>query len=402
MLGRWLWDFIKGYIIVQIYGNRIPEIINQATRENILLWEIRYHKDGSVMFKMRRQDFWQLLPHIRRTRTKVRFGRRIGLPFYIKRATHRKTFLIGAGLFAVSLYFLTSIVWNVEIEGTDKLSPETIRAAAKQAGIYRGQWLGRLPDTDILQAELLDKVPELSWVGVSIHGTKVHIQVVEKVPGIKPESNNPQNIVATKKGTIRDIFVSKGKATVTRGQLVNPGDMLISGSLGGGTVHVAAKGKVEADVWYTSEVTIPLSTKRMVYTGEHVNKDYLVLGSFPIQIWGYGKPPYPAYNASEDDRTFTIGSFTFPIKWRKVDIKEVHEELVTLTREEARQKALETARADVGTKMGKDGRVIAQKILQEKLEHGKLYVKVWTDVVEDIGKPQTYQQTPAEQSQDQT
>lgn len=395
MGGRWLWDFLNGYLILRLYGQRVADLINWATRENIGLWQIRYLKDGAVQMKIRKQDFWQLWPHIRQTQTKMRLERKVGFPFIVRNVWRRKAFLFGAFCFVMSLYVLTSLVWSVDIEGTNRLSPQTVREVARQVGIYPGQWRGRLADTDLLQHQMLDKIPELSWVGVRIQGTHVQIQVVEKVPGWKSVAEGPQHIVARKAGTIREIFVYQGKAVVSRGQFVRPGEVLISGALGDGSTHVTAKGKVEADVWYTSNVVVPRVAKRLVLTGQEVKREYIKIGSFSIKVWGYGKPPFSYYHERDEEQPITLGSIPLPFSLRHVTLQEEKVEELVYTPEEARKKALALAQADVATKMSKDGRVYAQKILQEKFEHDKLYVRVWTDVIEDIGKAQGYQPLPS-------
>jgi similar to stage IV sporulation protein len=307
----------------------------------------------------------------------------------MQRAWKRKSFLAGLVIFMGLLYSLTSIVWTIEVEGTKNLSPETIVAAADSVGIHKGSWIGRLPDTDLLQAEMLDKVPELSWVGVRIQGTKVSIQVVEKVPPTVHTPGAPQHVIASKKAIIDKVLVEKGVPAVQKGQMVNPGDVLISGTLANGN-NVQAKGKVEATVWYGTDLQIPLEHLRKQYTGPSFKKHYLVVGSFPIQVWGYGQNPYQSYEEHAVDREFHIGSFTLPIRFRTAVVKETKEEKIILTEDEARQEALQRAGADVAAKIGESGRVIDQKILHQRSEHGNLYVKVLNIVKEDIGKPQPF------------
>lgn len=389
MLSRWLLDFYKGYIVVTISGNRIPLLLNMIMQQGLWIHDILYRKNGSIQFTMLRSDVRHLRPLLKQTHSKIHFGKRTGLPFFMQRAWKRKSFLAGLLIFMGLLYSLTSVVWTIEVEGTKNLSPETIVTAADSVGIHKGAWIGRLPDTDLLQAEMLDKVPELSWVGVRIQGTKVNIQVVEKVPPAVHTPNSPQNIVASKKAIIDKVLVEKGLAAVQKGQLVNPGDVLISGTLPNGNT-VQGKGKVEATVWYGSEMQIPLQHLRKQYTGPSYNKHYLVFGSYPVQVWGYGQNPYKSFEEQAADREFYIGSFTLPIRFRTAEVKETQEDIITLSEEEAKQEALERAAADVSAKIGESGRVIDQKILHQRSEHGNLYIKVLTIVQEDIGKPQPF------------
>ncbi|MFC4767958.1 sporulation protein YqfD [Effusibacillus consociatus] len=390
MFSRLLLDYYKGFVVVTITGNRLPLLVNLANEAGLWIRDIVYRSNGSIQMTILRSDVRRLRPLLKQTKSKIHFGKRTGLPFLWQRAWRRKTFLAGSIVFLCFLYALTSVVWSIEVDGTKKLSPETILAAAESTGIHKGAWIGRLPDTALLQAEILDKVPELSWVGVSVEGTKVRIQVLEKIPPVQPAPNQPQHIVAGKKGVIERVLAEKGVVQVQPGQLVNPGEVVISGSLGDGRSAVHAKGIVEAKVWYTTRMQIPLEQGRKVYTGQSFKKKYFILGSFPIQVWGYGQNPYANSEEQAVDQEFHIGSFTFPVKVRHVDVKETVDDKIAFTEAEAKQEALRQAEADVTARIGGKGRITSQDILHVRIEHGKLDVEVFTEVIEDIGKPQPF------------
>ncbi|HEU4963159.1 MAG TPA: sporulation protein YqfD, partial [Bacilli bacterium] len=389
MLGRWLLDFWKGYVQITLRGAQIPELINRATRQGIVLWDIRQLKTGDYRARIRREQIRPFVLLLRQTGTKIHFERKFGVPFLTWRASRRKFFLAGALTFLIALYALTSLVWNVDVEGDLKhVSPETIEQAASEIGIYQGAWKGKLPDTDILQEQLLDKVPQLAFAGIQFQGTHVKIQVVEKVPGVEPQPTAPQNIVATKTGTIQDIFVHKGKATVVRNQYVQAGQVLISGALPDGQTYVHATGDVTAKVWYKTTVNVPLAGQRNAYTGNTVEKHFLTFWGHPIQIWGYGKIPYKELEEQPEDSELSIGDYLFPIQYRHTVYREVHKEAYKLTEDEAVRKGFALAKADVVSKMGKGGKLLQQKVLQKVIKDGNLELQVLNIAVENIGKPQ--------------
>lgn len=397
MLGRWLLDFWKGYVQITLRGPRIPDLINEATRQGIVLWDIRQLKTGDYRARLRRGDIRRLILLLRQTGSKVHFERKFGIPFLTWRASRRKFFLAGALTFLIALYSLTSLVWDVEVDGELKhISRETIEQAASDIGLHKGAWKGSLPDTDILQNQLLDKVPQLAFAGVQIQGTRVQIQVVEKVPGVKPQPTHPQSIVATKDGTVKDIFVHKGKANVVRHQFVRAGEVLITGDLADGKTYVHAKGKVTATVYYKSTLKVPLQVDRKAYTGNAVDKHFLTFWGFPVQIWGYGKIPYKQTEELQEDTEFAIGDFLFPIQYRHTEYREVHEEKATLTVAEAEKRGLELAKADVESKMGIDGKLQTQKVLRKEVKDDTLELQVLNITVEDIGKPQGLTPAPPE------
>jgi similar to stage IV sporulation protein len=401
MLARWMLDFWRGYLVVSVRGERVPELVNLATGAGIQFWDISRGKKGEYRLYMHREDVRRLRTLLRQTGTRLHLERKYGVPFLLWRAWRRKFFLAGALTFLIALHSLTSLIWDVRVEGDLKrISPETVEEAAAELGIAKGKWIGRLPDTDILQNQLLDKVPELAWVGVQVHGTKVLIQVVEKVPGVNPPATTPRNIVAAKKGTVREIMVAKGKAAVKRGDLVQPGQVLITGTLGDGRVNVHANGSVRAAVWYKSTVSVPMEAERKTYTGQSVEKQFLTFWGYPIQIWGYGKIPFEKMEEQAEDKGLKIGSFEIPIKYRHATYREVETYKDTLTEEEAIAKGLEIARGDVAVQMGKDGVIESQKVLHKELKDGKLEIQVLNVVVEDVGKAVEYAPAPDPTAED--
>ncbi|KEO83806.1 sporulation protein YqfD [Tumebacillus flagellatus] len=393
MLGRWLLDFWRGYVVVSVRGDRVPEMLNRATQSGIELWEIRQTKGNTYRLRMHRDDVKRLRSILRETGSRIHFERKLGIPFLAWRAWRRKFFLAGALTFLVAFYVITSMIWNIEVTGDLKrVSPETVEEVAKEVGIYKGAWKGKLPDTDILQAQLLDKLPQLAWVGVQVQGTKVTIQAVDKIPGTTPQPTNPQNVVSSKKATIREIFVHKGKAAVVRGQVVQVGQVLINGSLGNKSVH--ASGIVKAETWYRSDLSIPLSAESKSYTGNSVEKHFLTFWGHPVQIWGYGQIPFQEMETVNDDKALTIGSFTFPIQYRHATYKETQTQKAELTEAEALDLAKEFAKSDVLTKVGKNGIVESQNVLRKELKDGKLEISILNKAIEEIGQPQEFSPQP--------
>jgi len=395
MLGRWMLDFWRGYVVVSLHGPHVPELINRATLQGIMLWEIRRLPNGACSLRMHRDDVRQLVTLLKQTGTKIRFERKHGVPFLIWRAWRRKFFLAGALTFCIALFALTSMIWNVEVQGDLKrLSPETIEQAASELGLHRGTWIGHLPDTDILQNQMLDKLPELSIVNVKIHGTKVSIEAVEKVALVTPAPTEPQNIVAKTTASIKQIFAHRGKPLVRTGETVHAGQVLISGSLGEGKKAVHAAGVIRGEVWYTSEISVPLETVQKTYTGNYVEKQFLTFWDYPVQIWGYGELQYELHEEESTDKELSIGDFIFPVKYRNNIYREVEMKKITLTQEQAVATGLELARADVATKMGKSGTITHQKVLHAETKGGKLEIKILNKVEEEIGVPQRFDPAP--------
>lgn len=59
-----------------------------------------------------------------------------------------------------------------------------------------------------------------------------------------------------------------------------------------------------------------------------------------------------------------------------------------LDEEEAVRLGMERARADLLARLGQEGRVLEEKVLHERLDNGKVYLKIHFNAVENIAVPQ--------------
>ncbi|OPZ94852.1 MAG: putative stage IV sporulation protein YqfD [Planctomycetes bacterium ADurb.Bin412] len=132
-----LWLYLKGYLEISIRGAMVERFINLATQQGVSPWDIR-RINQTVNAKINVSDFRCLRPLARKTQCRVRILGRHGLPFVVLRLRKRKTFAAGALLFCLTLYFLSSFIWFVEIAGTDELEPGLIREKAASLGIRPG------------------------------------------------------------------------------------------------------------------------------------------------------------------------------------------------------------------------------------------------------------------------
>jgi similar to stage IV sporulation protein len=89
-------------------------------------------------------------------------------------------------------------------------------------------------DTKKLAGSLMLDIKELSWVGVTVKGTKVKIQVDERFlpPPMVPKTE-PCNIVARRDGIIKSIVSKAGFDVAKAGDTVAKGQLLVTGVVPG-------------------------------------------------------------------------------------------------------------------------------------------------------------------------
>jgi similar to stage IV sporulation protein len=377
---------LRGFVLIEIRGQNLERLINRMVERQFSMWDIRFADESTVRLYVGLKDFFRLRPLLKETGSRLRIKERHGIPFILDKLEKRKFFAAGLIGFVIGIYLLSSVIWQVRVEGNETIQTEDILNAAKQQGIYRMQWKYRLKDPETLSRNLQSTLPGIAWVGVELQGTHVIIKVAEsKLPEQKPLSS-PRHLVAAKNAMVTEIFADKGRPLVKPNTYVRKGDILISGLIGDGPNRqiVVASGKVKGLVWYTPKIEVPLTQTYKVYTGEVKKRSYLVIGSRALQVLGYGKIPYDQYETVPALYELQWRNWRLPFGWLKERVMEVNVAERPIDLQEARQIGMERARSEILSAAGKEARVVSEKILHEKSENGKVYMEAHFEIEEYI------------------
>jgi len=381
-----LQEWVKGYVTVTVRGKRFERFLNMAVRAGMRIWNIRRVGTEVCRCDIVIAEFPRLRPLLKETGCRVHVVERHGFPFWLVRLRRRAGLAVGAVLFLFGLYMLSSFVWSVEVTGTRNMSPQEVIAAAEQIGIKEGAWKPKLKEPLVLRKELQKLLPEAEWVGVTIQGTRVILQVVEKDKPAKPPVTGPRNLVAKKRAVIHTILPEAGQSRVAVNQLVEKGQVLISGIIGNEQRQqiVSAKGSVKGEVWYVSNVSVPLANTHFRLTGEKQYQHHLLIGPYAVQIWPLNRQEFAQYESEEKRYVPEYAGYKSPIGWKRVIQSEVVPTKRELTMEEATEQAKRFARADVLRLAGKDAVIREEKVLHATTENGKVYVSIHFSVIEEI------------------
>lgn len=376
---------LRGFVTLHVTGPQVEKFINAVTGAGIVIWDVRPAGSG-VSLKLLLDDFYTLRPLLKKTGCRMHVSGRHGVPFMAARLWKRKFFAIGLFLFGISLLLLSSMIWSIKIEGNELIASEDILAAAHQEGIYPYQWIWRLDEPDKLARELTARLPGITWIGLERTGTNITIQVVEaEQPETKPLLSK-RHLISRTDAVVTEIYAEQGRPVVARNSRVKKGDILISGILGDeeNAQYVVAKGDVKGLVWHEYNIAVPLKTTGSSYTGERKDRTYLVLGKWAIQLWGYGKSTFEKSRTLTEHDPLVWRSLELPLGWMTEKELEVKETTDTRTPEAAQQAGIEQAKKDILARYGMDSVIKSQKILHEKKENGKVYMKVLFEVEERI------------------
>ncbi|QQE77335.1 sporulation protein YqfD [Alicyclobacillus sp. SO9] len=374
-----------GALYVELRGDETHSVITDLHRKGVVLRQIQYGQ-SSVRLVFGLRDFDTVYTSCRHFHVRIRFLERLGLPFLLKRLLRRKTMLMGPVLFFAIIYGLSSTIWQISISGVKEDTVPAVRQAAAKTGLYTGAWKGLTKGRlEKVQDSILNQVPSLIWVGVDVRGSKATIKAIEKIKGVDEKSTQPHNIVASKPAVIQRVLATRGQVLVKPGQVVHSGEVIISGAMGDGAAQVPAAGKVMAEVWYTSDVTVPLKVARKGLTGSKYKQDYLMIGGLGLHLWGWKTPHYAEQLQTTESTSWHLGKYQLPLQWSIVTHHQVQKLAFTDSEKAAKAKAIKLAEQDVRSKIGSDGSLLSKTVLHTEVSRGKLYAKVWIRAEEDIG-----------------
>jgi len=405
--------FLQGYLVLHVIGNAPERFVNMAAGRGIYIWDVEQLNQEIVVIKVFLRDIKALRHIARRTSCRFRIRQRVGLPFYWAVLRRRKALTLGAFLCLVTLFFLTSFVWVIEITGNEKLDSSHILQAAEQAGLRRGTLKWHIKPGAV-EEKIIDELPMLSWSGVYIRGTKVTIEVAER---IMPEDGDqqPAHIVAKKAGVIKEVLVLSGHQAVEEGDTVSVGQVLISGEIFPMADpqqpeeedsepeeeikplrYVHAMGIARARIWYEgySEVYLVETGKRP--TGRQKTRISIKFNNKEIILSGNQNQsePFEMYESKIlINKVPEWRNIALPVEFITVKYFELAEYRETRSRPAARRMAEEQAQAMAEENMSDDARIEERWMEEvETADSDKLVrVRVVIEAVEDIGMEMTFQ-----------
>lgn len=395
-------SFFSGYVTVLVEGT-VPELFFQeCINQGIPVWNIKKIEHNHCIGNVRLSHLSLLKQIKRHDHYKIKFTRRKGMPFLFKRFIKRKELLVALLLSVLLLFFLSNIIWKIEITGVPKDIEEKISKQLTSYGIHPGVWIFSIDTPGNIQKKLEDDIPELLWIGVHQKGTTFTLEGVEKLVVEKEELEGPKDLVAAKKGVIKKMYIAKGRPLVTINDYVETGDPLVSGNLTGHLeenkeseendeqepIYIASEGEVIANTWYEVNVTIPLETSYEALTGKQEKKYYVKLSDYQLPIWGFRTPDYQEHTIENTQHHIRFLKWDLPIYLVESTISEAEKMEKTRTLEEAIETGIKQAKNELALQLGPEAEIISENILHETTESGKVKLKLYITVEEDIVKEQ--------------
>ena len=315
-------NWLLGYVEVRAEGAFPERLLNLCAQNRLAFWGLSWGDETSFTFRIRLKDLPRLRQYAQWAMCALHeAGRRGGLAALL-RWRRRWGFVAGAVVAFLAMAVLSRFVLVVEVTGNESVPSAIILSELQRLGVKPGAY-GPALDRAALANEALIALPELSFMAINLHGTRIEVVVreAEQVPELLDEGT-PADVVAAADGIILDIHTSAGRAMFADGDTVTKGEVLISGDYDIGKLVVRAAGEVTARTWRTLEASIPLTAQVKEYTGRERTlwSAEILWGS--IEFYGNSSISYEKYDKITQDHTLTLFGRTLPFGVTQVTCRE--------------------------------------------------------------------------------
>lgn len=301
-------SYFTGYLTVTVSGKFCERFIQVCATNNILLWDIVRISKNSIRCKISVPAFYKLPKITYNTAVTVHINVKHGFPFFLKKYKNRKIALFGVFIFIFAVIIANQFVWGIEVRGNYNIPAEKIVSVLNDAGLKIGMPKAKV-DPHQLKKDALLSIPELSWLWVDKKGSKIVVDVREKIE--TPQMllpNEYYNVVASKDALIETMTVKDGVPVVAEGDTVLAGTVLVTGKIPVPvkqlTRYVRATAQVHARVWYEKkEIFSTISTTRHE-TGK--DKNYYTLNFFGNKVRIFHKDNIPFENYDLEEKNFSF------------------------------------------------------------------------------------------------
>jgi len=282
------------------------------------IYNVKFYEDN-VSFIYSANDDLFISKLIESNRVKVISKVRKGYkkPFLNKK--YITSYIIGIFIFAIIIKVFTFYIWNIKFEGNTTITENELQSCLKNFKIIPGVEKNNI-DCNYIENKIRLEFPEISWVCAEIKGNNLIVHINEQYrKDMVEQIEGTYNLVSKSNSVIYSVVTRKGTPMVKKGDVVKPGDVLISGVVNITneydeklkTYYTPPDGDVIGKTVYYYKKTIPLNnTEKEIYD---------IKNSYYVEIFGrdFGK------KSNKTDNSYTVnvnrgvvffGDYYFPVR----------------------------------------------------------------------------------------
>lgn len=377
---------LRGNVWLEVQGAEPSRFLNRLAEAGLAFWDAEPEDDLTLRLAVRTRDLEAAKSLAARCQCTVAPLKLRGVPAVRRKLRRRVTLMAGLAVCFALLALSSLFVWDIEVEGNEKLTKGEILRALAESGVKPGSfWPSWSADT--IKNEVILRLPELAWVGVSVDSSRATVRVRERdeAPELR-DNDEPHSVTARKTGIIENIQVYLGAPLVQAGDAVLEGETLVTGRVesGLGTVrYVHASAKVEARTYYELTAAAPLVANRMVERSGHT-RWALVLGGGRLNLYlGGSELPEGCTRETTEYKLEWPGVFSLPVALVREQILEYDVIAETVDRDALEERLQLRLSEELERLLGDRGEALSQTCSASE-RGGMLYVTLRAECLEDI------------------
>ncbi|WP_312812144.1 sporulation protein YqfD [Sedimentibacter sp.] len=394
-----LMSLLTGYVTVRLRAANFEKVMNLLRKKGISIWDVE-RKEYGIKFKISYEDYRKYADIIKET--KMEPLNKKGLVYNLTKLKVRKGFVLGLFALVVSLYVITSLIWNIQVVGTNNITARNIIKALENNNI-KTPISHNSVDPKHLETILYKNFENFKFVEVYIEGSNLIIFVKEKeIEKADIKKNEPTSIISTKNAIINKVIAKSGQPVVKEGDVVYEGQTLIMGIVKNKNseefMMVPSEGTIYGKTYYNFELKEPKFKDVEVSTNKSKSVYYLHLNGKSNKILS-DKSPFENYNYIERTIQIPILSNLTDISIIKGTYYEQMIKKVDINEDTAKNTLTIGMYDDLLKKCGKEARILKSS-LNFSDDDNYYYLRAQIEVIEDIGtKVKIYPIPETEQEQ---
>ena len=400
MMYEW-YHLLTGYAYFRVQHKSLPSVLNRLLKQKIRFFKVRQSENGEFSFCVSLKN---------RAKTALVLGEsQVGeksfsllekglVPLLLHYRNRWGLFLGGLiGIFFIILS--TFYVWGVTIDtNTAIFSEKELYHFLASVGVRPGAKIADVTDKNLALRFQLDH-PEFIFVSFNVEGTKLTAELMERIPPPDQEKSlGTTNLVATRGGIIRFVEVQNGEPMVREGDVVDEGDLLVSGAItlrAGGFRLVESRGKILAETYREFSCFVPFEQVVQVPTGRECCRHSTNVLNFSFLGKLSKHEPFENYTHLQEENTLTLFGAELPFSYLRESFVELSEETVVYDEARAKQLCMDQCRVWLDSVLGTDGELVGEEYQFETGEDG-ITLKASFTCVENIAVQSPFTFRPLE------
>ena len=299
-------SYIRGYYVITVEGIGTERFLNYLIRNNINVFNVTRISSTKIQFCIDRSDIRELKKAYRGNDFEIKIKQNTGIPFIAKRIYKYKGMWICAILSLVILMSTSQFVTDVYIDCPEGIKQEEVRSELSKLGLKPGIYKKNI-DRKKIRDRIMVTFDDIAYISVNVTGTNVFVTITKKAETLSSkEESNYCNIISEKNAIIEKVIPRSGNAVVSEGDIVQKGDLLISGA------NTQSLPEVWATTFYEVKKSASYIDTKQEKTGK--SKNVYTISFYDKQFNIRRKIKYNDYAIENKELKLTLGNYTFPVK----------------------------------------------------------------------------------------